>query len=63
MANGKERKIYVTERGGMYVKPTELLADPDVQKKMEKFHRWAKEMGIPCPRAEVNEYGHLCLYG
>ena len=44
--DGRERRIYVGEKGQLYVKPEELLRDPNVQRRLERADHLASRLGL-----------------
>ena len=44
--NGPGRRIYVGTKGHRYVKPEELLKDPNVKRRLESADRLASRLGL-----------------
>lgn len=43
---GSERRIYVGAKGHRYVKPEELLRDPNVKRRLERADQLASRLGL-----------------
>lgn len=44
--DGRERRIYVGDKGHRYVKPDELLRDPKVRHRLDRADRLASKLGL-----------------
>ena len=42
----KERRVYVDDKGHLYVKAEELFADPDIRSQLKEANALAEELGL-----------------